>query len=58
VFWLIPIDKPHMLHQQLAKVLMFATVGHTMAHYVNYSLQPDHTLDRFGAWPFYSGINP
>ncbi|GAB5362700.1 hypothetical protein AAMO2058_000820400 [Amorphochlora amoebiformis] len=56
IFTFIPIDKNHMLHIQLAKITLFGVIGHTVAHYINYSYKPDQTLARFGLWPFLSGM--
>ena len=56
LFDFVPLDKSLMLHQQLAKLSLLGVVGHTIFHFVNYSLRPDPTVDRFGLWPFYSGV--
>ncbi|GAB5366399.1 hypothetical protein AAMO2058_001140400 [Amorphochlora amoebiformis] len=55
-FNFIPLDKNIYLHKTLAKISLFAVVGHTIFHFINYSIKPQSTLDRFGWWPFYSGV--
>eukprot|EP00954_Amorphochlora_amoebiformis_P013001 1018346-Amorphochlora_amoeboformis.AAC.1 len=41
-----------------SQLTLVAVIGHTMMHFINYSLQPEHTVDRFGMWPFVSGSHP
>mmetsp|Transcript_23288 Transcript_23288/g.34862 ORF Transcript_23288/g.34862 Transcript_23288/m.34862 type:complete len:869 (+) Transcript_23288:44-2650(+) len=55
-FKFIPLDKNIMLHKTLAKISLFGVIGHTIMHFINYAIRPDPTVDRFGFWPFYSGV--
>eukprot|EP00466_Bigelowiella_natans_P017954 jgi/Bigna1/135715/aug1.30_g10423 len=56
VFSCIPLDKNHTMHRQLAKLTLLGVVGHTVVHFINYSIKPEQAVKRFGLWPFISGM--
>jgi len=54
--YFIPLDENLKFHKLIAKVILGATVAHTIAHYINFSLRPRAVLNTFdGAWPLVSG---
>jgi hypothetical protein len=56
ILYFIPLDQNLKFHKLIASVIMGATIGHTIAHYVNFSLRPVAVLTSFhGAWPLVSG---
>jgi len=56
LFEWVPLDHNHMLHKALAKITLFGVLGHTLMHFINYSIAPEPSLARFGIWPFISGM--
>jgi NADPH oxidase len=51
----VPIDKNIAFHKIIARVVVFATVGHTFMHFINYCKSPINTFRVFGLWPWVSG---
>lgn len=56
ILYFVPLDENLSFHKLTAKVILFATVAHTLVHYVNFALRPRAVLNLFdGAWPLVSG---
>lgn len=56
ILYFIPLDKNLHFHRVIAKVIMGATIAHTVAHYINFAIRPHAVLFLFhGAWPLVSG---
>lgn len=56
ILYFIPLDQNLKFHKLIAGVIMGATVGHTVMHYINFAARPAAVLFLFeGAWPMISG---
>lgn len=51
----MPLDRNIAFHKLVAKVIVFAAVGHTVIHFFNYASRPDQTIAIFGVGPFVTG---
>jgi hypothetical protein len=56
VLFFIPLDRNLIFHKIIAKVVLGATIAHTLVHYINFSIRPQAVLFLFeGSWPLISG---
>jgi NADPH oxidase len=56
MLYFIPLDENLKFHKLIAKVILGATIAHTIVHYINFALRPLAVFTLFnGAWPLVSG---
>jgi hypothetical protein len=55
ILYFIPIDRNLTFHKLIAKVVMFAAIGHTLAHFINYPLAATNAIAIFKPWSFFTG---
>lgn len=55
VLWFFPIDKAILFHKFVSFIILVATIGHTISHFLNYVIAPNQTLALYGLVPWYTG---
>lgn len=52
---LLPLNKLT-FHRSIAYLTLLLSVGHVFCHMVNWISNVDAAKNRFGLWPYYSGV--